>query len=76
MDFNSEGLIVVTNDGELARCMELPETKIVRTYRVRVYGTFTEEKLRKIREGVTIKGEKYGPYWINVENRYIIIYIL
>jgi 23S rRNA pseudouridine2605 synthase len=70
LDFNSEGLIVVTNDGELARCMELPETKLERTYRVRVYGTFTEEKLKKIRDGMTIAGVKYGPYWVKVENRY------
>ncbi|CAK70276.1 unnamed protein product (macronuclear) [Paramecium tetraurelia] len=69
LDFNSEGLIVVTNDGELARCMELPETKLQRIYRVRVYGTFTEEKLKKIRNGLTIAGVNYGPYWVNVENR-------
>lgn len=50
--------------------MELPETKLERTYRVRVYGTFTEEKLKKIRDGMTIAGVKYGPYWVKVENRY------
>lgn len=49
--------------------MELPASKIERQYRVRVYGNFTEDILLKIRQGATIGGIKYGPYWVNVENR-------
>lgn len=49
LDFNSEGLIVVTNDGALARVMELPESNIEREYRVRIFGRFDEKKFIKIR---------------------------
>ena len=45
--------------------MELPENQIQRTYRVRVYGRFDEEKLKKIRAGAIIKGKQYGPFWVN-----------
>lgn len=49
LDFSSEGLILLTNDGELARVMEMPINKQERHYHVRVYGTFNQEKLEKIR---------------------------
>ncbi len=68
LDFNSEGLMILTNDGELARAMELPSSKLERTYRVRVYGRFTDEKLAKIREGCVINGVKYGPFYCNVDS--------
>ena len=68
LDYNSEGLIILTNDGELASVMERPESKLTREYRVRVYGRFTEEKLKKIREGATINGVKYGPFWCEVDS--------
>ena len=45
LDFNSEGLIILTNNGDLARVMELPASKIEREYRVRIYGYFDENKL-------------------------------
>lgn len=68
LDFNSEGLILLTNDGELARCLEHPQNKLERTYRVRVYGRFSEEKLAKIREGCVINGMRYGPFYCNVDS--------
>lgn len=46
LDFNSEGLIILTNDGELKRYLELPENNIERIYKVRVFGTFTADKLQ------------------------------
>lgn len=70
LDFLSEGLLVITNDGELARAMELPTYKIERAYSVRVFGrTFDEKKLAKIREGTVMAGRKYGPYIVEVTNR-------
>ena len=68
LDYNSEGLMILTNDGELARILELPLNKIQRSYRVRVYGRFSEERLVKIREGAVIKGVRYGPFWCNVDS--------
>ena len=49
LDFSSEGIILLTNDGELARVMEMPLSKLERHYHVRVYGTFNQEKLERIR---------------------------
>lgn len=50
LDYLSEGLMVITNDGELARALEMPSHRIERQYRVRVFGRmFNEEKLQKIR---------------------------
>ena len=57
LDFLSEGLMLITNDGELARCLELPESKLIRKYRVRVFGRFDEKKLIGIRKGAVIKGK-------------------
>ena len=68
LDYNSEGLMILTNDGELARAMESPESKLERTYRVRVYGRFSDEKLAKIREGCVINGVRYGPFKCNVDS--------
>lgn len=70
LDFLSEGLLIITNDGEIARALEMPSYQIERAYRVRVFGRmFDEEKLRKIRQGVVMNGKKYGPYICEVENR-------
>ena len=68
LDYNSEGLILLTNDGELARALELPLHKLERTYRVRVYGRFTDEKLASIRKGAVINGVKYGPFYCEVDS--------
>ncbi|MDA0305097.1 MAG: pseudouridine synthase [Proteobacteria bacterium] len=61
LDLNSEGLLLVTNDGEIARRLELPETGWARVYRVRVHGTVDEKKLAALEKGVTVSGVKYGP---------------
>jgi 23S rRNA pseudouridine2605 synthase len=61
LDFNTEGLLLLTNDGALARVLELPSTGWLRRYRVRAHGTVTQAKLDALRGGVTISGIHYGP---------------
>ena len=61
LDVESEGLLLLTNDGELARLLELPSTAWVRRYRVRVHGRPQPEALEKLKRGVEIDGVKYGP---------------
>ena len=60
LDFNTEGLILLTNDGALARLLELPATGWLRRYRVRAHGAVTQAKLDELRAGVTIEGVRYG----------------
>ncbi|WP_196259502.1 pseudouridine synthase [Pelagibacterium limicola] len=61
LDFNTEGLLLLTNDGGLKRTLELPATGWVRRYRVRAFGSVTQEKLDTLKEGVTVEGVEYGP---------------
>jgi 23S rRNA pseudouridine2605 synthase len=61
LDFNTEGLLLLTNDGALARVLELPATGWLRRYRVRAHGSVTQEKLDELRAGVTVDGIHYGP---------------
>lgn len=61
LDYNSEGLILLTNDGGLARKMELPETGWTRRYRVRVHGRVDPQALVDLAKGVTVEGVRYGP---------------
>ncbi|KRE18300.1 hypothetical protein ASE63_02420 [Bosea sp. Root381] len=61
LDINTEGLLLLTNDGGLARMLELPETGWLRRYRVRAFGSITQDKLDTLRDGVTIDGVHYGP---------------
>jgi len=61
LDLNSEGLLLLTNDGELKRRLELPSTGWLRRYRVRVRGTPTEAQLEAMRGGLTIDGERFAP---------------
>lgn len=61
LDLNSEGLLLLTNDGELARRLELPSTAWVRRYRVRVNGRIDPTILDKVKSGITIEGVRYGP---------------
>lgn len=61
LDLTTEGLLLLTNDGELARFLELPATGWVRRYRVRVHGTVDEVKLAGLSRGLTIDGVRYGP---------------
>lgn len=60
LDLTTEGLLLLTNDGELARTLELPKTGWKRKYRVRVYGKVTEEDLARLEQGVEVDGFKYG----------------
>lgn len=59
LDFNTEGLLLLTNDGEIARHMELPANAWLRHYRVRVYGDVDSGKLTALAKGVTISGIHY-----------------
>ena len=61
LDLNSEGLLLLTNDGELARALELPSSGWVRHYRARAYGAATQAKLDSLKRGVTVEGVVYGP---------------
>ena len=61
LDFNTEGLLLLTNDGALARHLELPATGWMRRYRVRAHGNITQAALDKLKEGVEIAGVRYGP---------------
>jgi 23S rRNA pseudouridine2605 synthase len=61
LDINTEGLLLLTNDGELARLLELPATGWVRRYRVRAYGRLDPQALEKLRGGITLEGVHYGP---------------
>ena len=60
LDLNSEGLLLLTNDGALARRLELPATGWTRRYRVRAYGRITQQALDALRDGLTIDGVRYG----------------
>ena len=61
LDLNSEGLLLLTNDGELARRLELPKTGWIRRYRARVHGRPDVKKLKSLEDGVTVSGVSYGP---------------
>ncbi len=61
LDLTTEGLLLLTNDGELARFLELPATGWTRRYRVRVFGEVNEVQLAGLAKGPTIEGVKYGP---------------
>ncbi|MEO0393190.1 MAG: pseudouridine synthase [Pseudomonadota bacterium] len=61
LDLNSEGLLLLTNDGEIARKLELPSTGWQRKYRARVHGTVDQAKLSKLADGHEVSGIKYGP---------------
>jgi 23S rRNA pseudouridine2605 synthase len=67
LDLNSEGLLLLTNDGALKRRLELPDTGWIRRYRVRVFGTPSEEALAGLRQGITVDGVRYGPIEARVD---------
>ena len=60
LDFNTEGLLLLPNDGELTRAMELPSSGIQRTYRARAFGDITQAQLDELIEGIEIDGIRYG----------------
>lgn len=69
LDFMTEGLLLMTNDGELKRQLELPSTGVVRRYRARAFGAITQDALEDLSEGVTIGGVRYGSIDANLERR-------
>ncbi|HEY8003345.1 MAG TPA: pseudouridine synthase [Phenylobacterium sp.] len=60
LDINSEGLLLLTNDGGLARALEMPQTGVVRRYRARARGRVTQERLDTLKKGITVEGVHYG----------------
>lgn len=69
LDMNTEGLLLFTNDGELARWLELPANSILRKYRVRVYGRVDDKALAKLKDGITIDGVHYGAIDASLERQ-------
>ena len=67
LDYNTEGLLLLTNDGDLARHLELPSTGWTRRYRVRAYGQVSEAQLKELADGVTIDRMNYGPIEASLE---------
>jgi 23S rRNA pseudouridine2605 synthase len=60
LDLTSEGLLLLTNDGELARALELPSNGWIRRYRVRVYGMVDQQQLADLSRGIVVEGVRYG----------------
>lgn len=69
LDFNSEGLLLLTNDGDLARHLEMPATGWLRRYRVRAHGRVDDAQLNALSEGLTVEGVKYGPIEAQLDSR-------
>ncbi len=69
LDYHTEGLLLMTNDGELKRQLELPKTGVVRTYRARAFGDVTQDQLEDLAEGVEVDGVRYGSIDANMERR-------
>lgn len=67
LDMNTEGLLLLTNDGGFKRTMELPSSGIPRTYRARTYGPITQEQLETLMEGITVDGMHYDRIDANLE---------
>jgi 23S rRNA pseudouridine2605 synthase len=80
LDLNSEGLLLLTNDGELARRLELPSSGLTRRYRARARGQVSEAALERLKDGITVAGVRYGPIEAHLEpgpgeaaNRWIVL---
>ncbi|MES2492795.1 MAG: pseudouridine synthase [Pseudomonadota bacterium] len=69
LDLNTEGLLLLTNDGELKRKLELPATGIPRTYRARTFGDISQNRLEELIEGIEIEGVRYAGIDANMERR-------
>lgn len=67
LDLNTEGLLLLTNDGELKRQMELPSSQVPRTYRARAFGEVSQAQLEDLMDGIEIEGVRYGPIDANLE---------
>ncbi|MEM9639312.1 MAG: pseudouridine synthase [Pseudomonadota bacterium] len=69
LDLNSEGLLLLTNDGGIKRKLELPATGWLRRYRVRVNGRPTDSVLDPLRQGVTVEGEAFQPMTVTLDRQ-------
>jgi len=69
LDLNSEGLLILTNDGEVKRKLELPSTGWLRRYRVRINGSVSEERLENLRKGITVEGVEYQPMGVTFDRQ-------
>jgi 23S rRNA pseudouridine2605 synthase len=69
LDLNTEGLLLLTNDGEFKRQMELPSTGVERSYRARCFGEVSQDQLEELIHGVEVDGVKYGKIDANLERR-------
>ena len=69
LDINSEGLLLLTNDGGVKRQMELPSTGWLRKYRVRVNGRPTDVQLEPLRQGITVDGERFQPMTVIIDRQ-------
>ncbi len=69
LDLNSEGLLLLTNNGELSRKLELPENGWSRRYKVRVHGVVNKKKLSELADGTVIDGINYGPVKAELESQ-------
>jgi 23S rRNA pseudouridine2605 synthase len=69
LDLNTEGLLLLTTDGELKRQLELPATGVERSYRARVFGEVGQARLEQLIHGIEIEGVRYGPINANLERR-------
>jgi 23S rRNA pseudouridine2605 synthase len=67
LDINSEGLLLLTNDGELSRRLELPTEGLVRRYRARAFGHIDQKALDRLKNGITVEGVRYGPITATLE---------
>jgi 23S rRNA pseudouridine2605 synthase len=67
LDINTEGLLLLTNDGGLKRVLELPSTGWLRRYRVRAHGSVTQAQLDALKDGITVEGIQYGPITATLE---------
>lgn len=67
LDINTEGLLLLTNDGGVARTLELPSTGWLRRYRVRAYGRIEQAQLDALKKGVQVDGVRYGPVEASLE---------
>ncbi len=69
LDYNTEGLLLMTTDGELARYLELPATGWLRRYRVRAHGDISQETLDELADGISVDGVHYGPIEATLDSR-------
>jgi 23S rRNA pseudouridine2605 synthase len=67
LDFNTEGLLILTTNGALASYLEMPKSKWVRKYRARVYGKLDHDRLKSLENGITVAGIHYGSIKVEID---------